>query len=327
MNGTPASEGPTENDFMSRCCFKFLPPHHASLASNQYRKEVKLALTWLASSLSLEATIGNPLIPTKVGIGLGSAAQVPLIKPVVTNLTSHIKACNTELPTKQKWQCLAISGVFLAVHGLIIFEACKSQEPIEKKLPLSLLLSNLTSMGSIFLSSRILHNHRKSLSRSSTSISEVSSTKPTVDEYSKSETIKLEKEIKILEEEIQKIDSFVIEHKELYDLCNEYFKSNLDYIAKYTLPDCSKLDPNDPVDKLTLTRNKLTILKHEKSERIDFFSRNKQIYEYLEKYLAEKRDSSQKQESTEGKPITSQTNETESAYTSYQTENLMEQVD
>lgn len=94
----------------------------------------------------------------------------------------------------------------------------------------------------------------------------------------------LERDIKILRKQIKTFDQFVMQHKDLFEVCQTYLQLFPQYISHPSkIP--SNLNLNDPIDlhtKLWIERNNL---EHMRNERKRFILRHKEVYNAFEKAL------------------------------------------
>lgn len=106
-----------------------------------------------------------------------------------------------------------------------------------------------------------------------------------VNEYSVQEIKRLTPIKNELRYRIAQIDKFVSERKDLKQLCLEYIKKFPDYIVRLKKINLEHFNLEDPVDRLTLLRQKITLLKHELNERMQFIERHTSIYNCFVKHL------------------------------------------
>lgn len=109
----------------------------------------------------------------------------------------------------------------------------------------------------------------------------------TLDNQIREDCQTLKSDIRLLKEQINSFDSFVIQNKQLFEACLSYSQQFPEYISLPTkIP--SSLDLNDPIDLRTKLLMEKNNLDHMIGERKRFLMRHQKVYQIFVKAMKEK---------------------------------------
>lgn len=252
-----------------------------SLPSQEYKTESKVALLWLANTVLLQLTVGNPLLPSYIRYPLGVLSLLPTAKTFYSNVKLHIANTVENATPEKRIKCIFVATMVTCFDLLALIGAAYSlqnkKERVDVVISLALWLTfanaciNLLSTSSFF--------DKKHVSKESLA-----------DEL-KNETEALIKEIDFLKSNIQKIDSFVISRKDLLELVKDYAEKFPEYICNDIDFSTDDLNMDDDIDKMTIYKIKRLECEHMLNERIEFIKRHKEVYDSFYKHVKEMHES------------------------------------
>ena len=271
----------------TQCC---LPDKAHNLLTEKLLTEAKLVTHLFLTTIWLNLTLANPLLPPIAQYCLGASALI-VQGPLIRYTKDHIKKLSDLSCTKKI--CAVVAPILIGVGVLAllykfgVFASPLSQMEITLMSSegfLGLAICSLTINVAITWPSRTDESPEV---EDSEDILDCDTGLP-VEQQARRDSVQLDLDIRELENQIRKMDRLIQTHPDLAQMCQEILDDGYrGAYAGYEPPDTSHLDPDNPIDQRTLRTLEKSKIESELEERQLFLQRHPAVAERVQEILSE----------------------------------------